>query len=274
MGEPAPSVAHQPVRPRVMNFSFDQTPRHWFAGSDVQTHMSNALNLLFPMGERFFVRSVKHYLKDIESPELRADVRGFFGQEGRHAVEHETFFNRLEEQGFEIRTFLRIYERLAWKTLEPSFSPKVRLAVTVALEHYTAIMAENAFRYGLLDTADPQMRALLLWHAAEEIEHKAVAFDVLQQVDPSYSLRVTGMVMATVGLLGFWVAGTAMFLRQDPTATFWGSLKGFIRGQKQHPIGRRVFGRGIREYLKRDFHPWQNNNLSLARDYLASVGRA
>ncbi|MGB1274961.1 MAG: metal-dependent hydrolase, partial [Nannocystaceae bacterium] len=60
MGQPTPSAAHQPVQPRVMNFSFDQTPRHWFGDNDVQTHMSNALNLLFPMGERFFVRSVKH----------------------------------------------------------------------------------------------------------------------------------------------------------------------------------------------------------------------
>ncbi len=273
MGQAA-SAEHHPIRPRVMNFEFDESvPVYWF-GNAVRTHMANALNLLFPMGERFFVRSVKAFMHEIDDPNLRADIRGFFGQEGRHAVEHETFFARLEAQGFKIRKFLRIYERIAWGVLEPMFSPKFRLAVTVALEHYTAIMAENAFRYGLLDQADPKMRALILWHAAEEIEHKAVAFDVLQQVDPSYTLRVSGMAMATLGLLAFWFAGTITLLRQDPKASFFGTLRQFVQAQSAHPIGKRVFARGIREYLERDFHPWKHDNRKYASDYLHSVGLA
>ena len=68
-------------------------------------------------------------------------------------------------------------------------------------------MAEGAFTQGMLDAADPAMQQLLAWHAAEEIEHKAVAFDVLQQIDPSYALRIAGLVYATVMLGGFWLWG-------------------------------------------------------------------
>ena len=59
------------------------------------------------------------------------------------------------------------------------------------------------------------MQKLLAWHAAEEIEHKAVAFDVLQQVDPSYALRIAGLAHATILLSSFWVWSAMMLFRQE-----------------------------------------------------------
>ena len=263
------------IRPRSMGFEFDEVPRHWMAGLAVPTAMANALNLIFPLGERFFVRSVRHYLSALDGdPELREQVKGFFGQEGRHAHEHERLFAVLEAQGFDIRPFLARYDAIAYKGLERLFGPKMRLSVTVALEHYTAILAENAFNYHLLDRAHPTVRALLAWHAAEEIEHKAVAFDVLKKVDPSYRLRVAGMALATAALIGFWAMGTAALLRQEPGLRPREVLRQLAALQRENPLGRRVFLRGLREYLRPGFHPWQTDNLGLAREYLASVGRA
>ena len=122
----------------------------------------------------------------------------------------------------------------------------------------------------LIDRAHPAMRELLGWHAAEEIEHKAVAFDVLQAVDDRYSLRVAGMAMATLALIGFWITGSTMLLRQEKVGVreVFRQLREL---RKVNPIGRTVFLRGIREYLRRDFHPWDHDNLTLARDYLAKV---
>lgn len=262
------------IRPRSMGFRFEEVPKHWMAERAVPTAMANALHMIFPMGERFFVRSVRHYMAELDDPALREQVKGFFGQEGRHAHEHERFFEIMEAHGFETRRFLEVYERIAYGKLEPFFGPKMRLSVTVALEHFTAIMAENALTDGLLDLADPEMRRLLEWHAAEEIEHKAVAFDVLQKVDRSYGLRVAGMALATAALIGFWALGTAMLLRQEPGLTLREKLRQFREMQRVNPIGRQVFLRGIREYLRPGFHPWQNDNLALAREYLGSVGRA
>jgi hypothetical protein len=171
-----------------MGFDLDDTPRHWVADAAVPTALGNTLHLIFPMGERFFVRAVKHFADQLEDPKLRAQVKGFYAQEGRHAHEHERVFALLERHGYDVKPFLKFYKKIAFETIERVSPPKLRLAVTVALEHYTAIMAEDALEHGLLDRAHASMRPLLAWHAAEEIEHKAVAFDVLKSVDDSYAL--------------------------------------------------------------------------------------
>ncbi len=268
-----PDAPEITVTPRVLDLPFDGLPRHWMAGLAVPTHISNAVNLLFPLGERFFVRSVKHFFRELDDPTLRAQVKGFFGQEGRHAHEHERMFATLEQQGYEIRGFLRAYERIAFELLEPRFGRELALSVTVALEHYTAIMAEGALRHGVLEHADERVRALLLWHAAEEIEHKAVAFDVLQRVNPSYALRMGGLAIATAGLAGFWFAAVIMLLRQEPGMR-WREVLRQLRSGDRESIARRVFLRGIREYIRRDFHPWQNDNYELAREHLAGLANA
>lgn len=248
-------------------------PKHWFGGNGLATHIANGVNLLFPAGERFFVRSVNYYKDRITDPTLKEQMRGFFGQEGRHAKEHDQAARLLQEQGFDVDSFLRFYEALAYDVIEKAAPPELRLATTAACEHFTAILAENALRTRILEDADPRMMALLLWHAAEEIEHRAVAFDVLQQVNPSYALRVAGLLMATATLAGFWWIGTASLVVQDREFTLrrlkdeW---KRVFEVRRQQP----VFLRGIREYLRRDFHPLKNPIDGLATDYLTSVGLA
>jgi hypothetical protein len=262
-------------RPRPAPVSFEEgVPRRWFADLAVASHIVNGVNLLFPAGERFFVRSVHHYFDQIQDPLLREQVKGFFGQEGRHAQAHERFFEVMESQGYEIADFLATYEKLMYAGLEPRVSPELRLAVTVALEHYTAILAENVFREGLLDHAHPTMRGLLLWHAAEEIEHRSVAFDVLKAVAPGYALRMAGLAMATMALGGFWIAATAMLMKQDWDKGERGAVEAFRKVDREGTIAQRVFLRGIKEYIRRDFHPSQNDVDGLASDYLKAIGIA
>jgi hypothetical protein len=237
------------------------------------THLANGANLLFPMGERFFVRSVRHFEKVLaDDPALLADVKAFYKQEGHHAGMHERYFEALEAQGFEIQGFLRWYRRLAYEGIERVTTPEMHLAATAALEHFTAILAEGALEQRLLDAAHPAMRDLLLWHAAEEIEHKSVAFDVLKRVNPSYALRMAGLFFATVTLGGFWAAATLLFLAQDD-ALHPGSLRELkqvreTKGVQDRSIVRDVFWAGIKAYARRDFHPNQLANEGLARAYL------
>ncbi len=269
----APRNAPTP-RLRAPRFDFDAAiPRAWFGGSALASHLVNSVNLLFPEGERFFIRAVNHYMDRIDDPVLRARVRGFAGQEGRHAHAHERFFRVMEEQGYSIEGFLRVYEKIAYEGIERHASPELRLSVTVALEHYTALLASAALSDGMLDHAHPTMRALLSWHAAEEIEHKSVAFDVLRAVAPSYALRMRGMALATMTLFGFWVAAYGMLVVDDvrhgrrvrPTREERAAFK------KETPLGP-LFFRGVLRYLRRDFHPWETDDAALARSYLEGAG--
>lgn len=274
-----PDGSVSPARPqgtvplvRKMGLSFADVPRHWFYGNRFITHSANALNILFPAGERFFVRSVKHYLPQITDPLLRKRVRGFFGQEGSHGHEHEQIFDMLESQGFEVRPWLDWYEKIAYGVLEKTMPPHINLSVTVALEHFTASMAEVALTTEFLDNAPPEMRQLLRWHAAEEIEHKSVAFDVLKQVDPRYWVRMLGMVLGGAALMLFWRSSTKMLLAQEPGYTK-AQIKHDRKTAEDRGQDRQALLRAMRSYLRRDFHPDDLQTDELAREYLESIGR-
>jgi hypothetical protein len=260
------------IRPRHPELRFDAAiPRHWFGGNAVATHIVNGVNLLFPAGERFFVRSVKHFLDGMDDPELAAQARGFFGQEGRHARAHEEFFTTLRAQGYRIDGFVEGYVRFVYGFLEKRLPPMLNLAGTAATEHYTAILAEGALTRGFLERAHPELRRLLMWHAAEEIEHRAVAFDVFQKAGGTYAQRVVGMLMATVILGAYWIAGTTMLLRQDG-ARFADIRREIAALKADRGIFRRVFVNVMRAYLRRDFHPLERDLDALARDYLVRAG--
>lgn len=259
-------------RPRTPDLALNASiPPHWFGGDALATHIVNGVNLLFPAGERFFVRSVRRYLPQIEADaELIAQVRGFFGQEGRHANAHERFFEVMEAQGYKVRRFVDVYERIAYDQIAARLPAALQLSITVALEHYTAILGAGVLADGIFAPAHPVMQRLMEWHAAEEIEHRAVAFDVLRKVNPSYALRMAGLAVATVTLASLWFFATVMLMRQDRRL---GRAARPHRDAATASLGilRNVFLRGMREYVRPGFHPAQNDTSKLAEDYLASV---
>ena len=268
--------APQPRRPDLP-FGGSPIPRYWFGGSALATHLANGLNLLFPDGERLFVKSVRYYRDAIaEDPMLRREVEGFFGQEGSHAREHQRFFEILREQGYPIDDLLTDFRR-SLRALE-KLPPAFQLAGTAAAEHFTATMAHHALSRQDLEHAHPTVRHLLMWHAAEEIEHKAVAFDVLQKVEPSYLVRVAGLALASMVLGYWWYRATRMLLRHDGLGRAEvrreRELLAETRSEGDEGIARGVFLKGIVEYLRPGFHPWQVDDLHLAERYLGEHGMA
>lgn len=261
------------VRKPGLDFDTD-IPRHWLGGSAFETHLFNGLNLVFPDGERAFVRAVRDHLDQIEDEELREQVKGFFGQEGAHAREHERYFAILEAQGYDLSTFLRRLRRFS-AVLNRWIPASVRLAFTAGAEHYTATFGAMALEDDFIDQAHPTLRKLILWHATEEIEHKAVAYDVLQATHPSYLLRLLGFALATLLLFSWSAAGTRMLLRQDRRA---GRLdrdrlrrERRILAEREHARGHRRM-KAVMAYLRPGFHPNQTDELPLAHRRLAELG--
>jgi len=252
---------------RPFRRSFADVRRHWFAGNAVSTHLVNSINLFFPEGEMFFVRSVRHFEKEVDDPALRAEIRAFYAQEGRHANAHERYFATLKEQGYDIDPWIRAVRFLLRGGARSLRSPTLALSITVALEHYTAVMAELMYLDPYFEEIDAPMRELLLWHAAEEIEHKAVAFDVLAKVRPGYARRMAGFLVATPILAAMWGAGTASLLKQDKLS--WSRIArdaGFVL--RNNILGKKIFLRALLTYIDPRFHPLENDNYAMVRDYL------
>lgn len=260
------------IRVRAPRFAWDDADAAWLATDPVATAVVDALSLIFPEGERMFIRSVRHYQDAIDDPQLRARVKGFFGQEGRHGHEHERWNRRIAARAPEAERFLARYRRIAYAIVEPRVPPSLRLSTTVALEHMTATLAEVALTRPVLADAHPGVAALLRWHAAEEIEHKAVAFDVLAQVDPSYATRLGGLVIGSATLLGFWGLAIAMLLEgersrgRDLRPKDRAAARRFAR---ELPGVLRFVGEQLRDYLRADFHPDDRDNYALAQEVFA-----
>ncbi len=186
---------------RDVDVPFDPAlvPRDWCQNQPfVTTHLA-ALSLLFPEGERFFVDSVKHYRSRITDPVLQEQVAGFIGQEAMHGREHRAFNALFEAQGLRSAPRREAGLRRLLGAVRKVVPARSQLAVTCALEHFTAILAELLLRDPTMrDELHPTVRPLWLWHALEESEHKAVAFDVYRAAGGGYARRVAIMLLTTV----------------------------------------------------------------------------
>lgn len=255
---PALGIPHRDVPTRRVDFGFGEVdmPRHFMGGDPVLSHVVAVLSCLFPEGEDFFVRSVRNYRSRISDPELRAQVAGFIGQEAIHGREHRSFNEALRELGYPVR-FLDGRVRIGLRVVSKVAPRTHQLALTAALEHYTAVLAEVLLTTDTLqrDTDIVEVRNLFLWHALEESEHKSVAFDVFMQVSGSERVRVNVMRLATVGFLLSIVSGSLVSLAMDPTARNLPALRrGLARLRSNPMLGRRT-RRRILDYNRAGFHP-------------------
>ncbi|MFE6127103.1 metal-dependent hydrolase [Streptomyces sp. NPDC056437] len=282
-------TGHYAITPRRVSFDWDGTPLHWIPDEPVATHVINVLHLLLPAGERWFVKVFKEALPMVSDPVLLKDVKGFMGQEATHSVQHSHVLDHLAAQRLATEDFTRhvafLFEKLLGET--PPFNAPVpprewlrfRLSIIAAIEQFTAVLGDWVLRAEGLDRAgaDEIMLDLLRWHGAEEVEHRAVAFDMYQHCGgsrlPRYARRIEGMVVTTPVLLWLWAWGTAYLIRHDPELA--GRLRYSLR-EHNRAVAKgllptwRELGAAIPRYFRRSYHPSQEGSLRRAVDYLAT----
>lgn len=258
------------IKVRHVDFGLQKEfPNNYFKGNYLITHFVNSFHLIFPDGEKYFIRSVKMHEEFVHDPELKKRIKAFIAQEVTHGNEHKKFWESLEKKGYDIQTFLNFYNGTSYGWLEPNlekiFGAKHALAVTVALEHYTASIAEFAFKnLKELEGVPEDMKKMLLWHASEEIEHKSVAFDVLKEVDSSYALRMRGLIHATATLSFYTIVGFILFILQEIKKGTWISPFEFWEFLVHFLDLSKTLGKEIANYMRPDFHPSQVENDHLA----------
>lgn len=266
------------IKVRRVNFAFNkENPRFYYKNNPFSTHFINALHIVFPTGERFFVNAVLKYKNQISDEKLKKQLKNFCGQEGVHSSMHEKFWNILKENGYKIEGYENhidnVLHKLIAKIRIPFLKDKtIDLTATACLEHFTALFGHAIFKHVDTNkgTVPEDIAELFQWHAAEEIEHKHVAFEVMQQVDEQeYAKRVVVMPVATVLLYFYLAVGTGILMYQD---------KDYIQVKKL-PAQFLEFTTGLlndlhsdlyKEYFsffRKDFHPSNLNDYYLAEEF-------
>ncbi len=250
-----------PTRRISFEESLRTLPKHFAADGDlILSHLAASLSAVFPDGEDFFVRSVRHYRDQITDPELKRQVNGFIGQEAMHGREHRAFNDRLDQLGYPTKRFERI-TKWGLEKREKVMSPASNLAATAALEHFTATLAELVLSSE--ETRDlfghDEVRNLFLWHALEESEHKAVAFDVYKAIGGSERMRVWTMNILRYGFVAGMALQVVISLLGDRATYRRGALRRSWRTFRRSPIVSRALWEQLRDYNRPDFHPDDSN---------------
>jgi uncharacterized protein len=265
--QPAQQSAKHRIFPRKMRTrDLDAGGRHWLGGDPHATAFFNALSAVFPRGESFMIESLRPWQERVPG-QLADDVKNFIQQEAAHSREHASMNRALIRSGYDITALDRAIRKFV--EFFSGTSELTKLGATMCIEHLTAIVASEMIadpRH--LEGCDPEMRKLWIWHGIEEIEHKAVAFDVWMYATREWSpLRrwITRTSMISAVSFTFFInrtRGQIELLRQDGFGGRTALLRQLHYGFKTGGIGRRILKPWAR-FLKPGFHPWDIDDHAL-----------
>jgi uncharacterized protein len=242
----------------------------WLDDNAFLTAFFNGMSIAFPVGEKFFIDSVRHYADRITDPALQEHIKGFCGQEGFHRREHQRYNETLcAARGYDLEKLEgTLTRRLNWA--RKNFTPLQQLAITVAIEHFTGVLSELLLSQGsIMDRAEPSMRALWRWHAAEEMEHKAVAFDVYRAVGGSEELRLGVMRRVSVLMSVELLRALFYILKKDGqlfNLKLWRTGLAGLFGKQGALNGGWL---PYKDFYTRGFHPWQQDTRELLVQWAA-----
>ena len=224
------------VRPRRTQFVFGrEIPRYWLNGDPARTHLMNAMHLFLPPFERMLTQAVRRgALPVLSDPALIQQAKGYMGQETIHGRCHELFVDHLREQGYSVDRYAALLDWLFCDLLQKRLGAHLGVSLVAAFEHHANLFVPLAFNTDFLDGCEPAVRELLEWHLAEEVEHNAVAFEILQAVAPGQALRLAGNLLALAVLYTSLLVGALLLLWQDRKLlqrSVWAELWRFFVGK-------------------------------------------
>ncbi|MHB8681757.1 MAG: metal-dependent hydrolase [Acidimicrobiales bacterium] len=262
-----PTAGERTIPTRRISFeeSLQDLPRYFAEDGDlISCHVIAGLSAVFPDGEEYFVRSVRRFRDQVTDPELKKQMSGFMGQESVHGREHRALNDRLAELGYPTKIVERITDK-GLRLREKVMSDKSNLAATAALEHFTATLAELVLTSERVRNmiGHDEVRHLFMWHALEESEHKAVAFDVYKAVGGSERTRVWTMRILRYGFVIGMTVQTVLGMLIDPATYKPGRLRTSLRKITRSPILDKALWERLKDYERPDFHPDDHDTTAL-----------
>lgn len=273
------SDVQHPIIPRErLDFGFDDTiPKYWFGGDPFKSRFFDALSLIFPPGEKFFMTTVRDFKDRITDPKMLKDIKDFNRQEAQHTLAHNQYNDLLRRQGMPADELMAYVDWLLFTHYRGRLSREYCLGITAALEHFTALAAHAMFdSRDILKDAHPKVRALYAWHAIEEVEHKGVAYDVMiDYAKVGYFKRIGALIHATF-MFPYVIGKLANRMLKEDGFSAWERFKinvkghfwllkpgGFIAPVVKHYL----------QYYKPGYHPWDEADQPGYAEWLAAYNR-
>lgn len=257
-----PGVSIKPRR--LENRDFESVPKYWLGSSPFASLQLDLLSIIIPEHEKFFIHTLKDYQDQLEDEESKALVRGFIHQEATHYKVHQEYNNTRPALGMNMKREDALGEKIfnGFKRFLPL---KLRLSMTAFMEHFTAVGAHLLLREGsVAEDMHPQMRDLWEWHAVEEIEHKAVAYDLFEQNGGNYFYRLLGALITTVSV-GLWLLISGFRLMRDDR--LWRRYNQLPWTEEELVAQKNTRKKLMKasmhsaylmaQYFKPSFHPWE-----------------
>ena len=256
-------------------FDRDDIPRHWLGGDAFKSRFFDAMSLLFPEGEKFFIACVRDYRDQVKDPQLAAQVKDFMYQEGQHGMVHNKFNARIAAQGVNVDAVVNRQKTILFDVFRKKLPKVYTLAHTAAAEHLTALMAHGFSETDIMDQADPRVRAMYAWHSVEEIEHKAVAYDVFQKVAKGgYFTRILAMLHVSLLFpLHVFMIMAHMFKVDGVQNKTWTWLKGLWWLYGWNGVYPRLMPHYFAYFLP-GFHPWKFGNMDKYKVWLEAYQKS
>lgn len=257
-----------PIVPRKMNFDFSRGNSHdWCNDNIIHTAYMNGVSLALPLGEDFFIRSIRQFESSVTDTVLRSELKRFVAQEAIHSKQHQLYNNQLVLAGYDIEKIQARTQQALDDAWDES-TPIERMAFTIALEHLTHVLADQVLSHrNRLRGWNSEFRAFWLWHAAEEVEHKAVCFDLYRRLGGTYSMRSEALLKMSWRMLDIFrnsqydlllqacaMRGIAMpssgTILRDNIEFMFGSRRGLLRGAEVSYL----------PWFMPSYHPWKHDN--------------
>ena len=221
-----------------------ELPLYWFDNSPFKTHFMNSLSTRFFYGEKFFIDTMHKFKNEIVDENLNESVVEFIKQEAIHRVIHKQFDDWLIFKGYDINELTHLSTKQI-DNLQRKLSNQDMLMITLCLEHLTTIFAEFFLKNPeLFDQMHPHFHRLWKWHAIEEVEHKAVAYELLMTVKNKFLPRRLYSIIVTSSIFTKILLGTFMLLKHDKQLWKWRTFKDawlFLFNLKNGFITRNIF---------------------------------
>jgi len=261
-----PKTSHHyadiPIRHMAFQFKAEEVDVHFFRKTELASAYFEALSIFLTFGEDLVIDTARYHRQFVKDPELKRLVTCLIGQEAIHSKMHNEYNDVLAEHRFPVT----LYRALADKVFEYGFkklSHGMQLSLMAGIEHFTAVLSEYMMKNEAIfyTSDDERQRAMWMWHMLEESEHKAIAYDVFQELSGDYALRMRGFALAAFTILVLVPLGGSLIpIIRRPlnliSPRYWKDARrsiALIAGPKEGVYGS-TFSH-ILDYLRRDFHP-------------------